>query len=76
MSEKARNRTAMATLVRLIRVSLRKRETRIMKRDQWEKARQFSYQHDTDIVSGIAESAGADWLLHNETGEARFFEFA
>lgn len=68
-------RTAMATLVRMIKKSLKRRETRILTREQWERVRWANHLHDTDIVSAIAGAAGADWLVNYQTGEAHFFEF-
>lgn len=61
-------------IVRLIRASLAKRETRVLPRKVWEGVKVRDWEADGDVMIRIAEAAQCDWLLHNETGEARFFE--
>jgi hypothetical protein len=68
------NRRCLKRLVRRIRASLAKRETRIIPRKEWEGAKARDLEQDGDVVSRIAEAAKCDWLLDGETGDARFFE--
>lgn len=61
-------------LVRKIKYSLRKRETRILQQKEWEGAKAKDFESETEIVGRIADAAGCDWLIDTSTGEARFFE--
>lgn len=65
---------SLRRMVRRIKYSLRKRETYIAIPTEWERCRDHNEERDADLVAQIARLAKCDWLLHTETGEARFFE--
>lgn len=63
---------ALRLIVRRVRYSVKRRETRFMKPEEYEPARMFQTEWPEDIVDRIAERAGCDWLMAD--GIARFFE--
>lgn len=60
-------------LVRRVRYHLRKGRSLILPANVWEGAKAKDYEHDGDVVNRIAEKAGCDWLINNETREAHFY---
>ena len=63
-----------ASLIRRIKYSLKKRETRVFRDRELEGARTAAWQHVTDIVDHLARRSGSDWLYSESLGEANFFE--
>jgi hypothetical protein len=68
------NRRSLIRLVRRIRHSLKKRQSKIIEQKEWEGAKGADWENETDTVARIADAAKCDWLLDTRTGEARFFE--